>query len=63
MIENKTQVSKEAVYILCDSLQKFKKINGDIFMMTKKYCENIGLNFETNMMSSYVKSLLIEEQD
>jgi len=63
MIENKTQVSKEAVYILCDSLQKFKKINGDIFMMTKKYCENIGLDFETNMMSSYVKSLLIEEQD
>ena len=63
MIENKTLVSKQAVYILCDTLQKFKKINGDVFLMTKKYCESIGLEFETNMMSSYVKSLLIEEQD
>ncbi len=31
--------------------------------MTKKYCEYIGAPFEVNMMSSYVKSLLIEEQD
>lgn len=45
MIENKTKISKEAVYILTDSLQKFRKINGDVFMMTKKYCENIGLDF------------------
>lgn len=47
MIQNKTHVSKQAVYVLCDTLQKFKKINGDLFMMTKKYCENIGLDFET----------------
>ncbi len=59
MIENKIQVSREAIYVLCDSLQKFRKINGDIFLMTKKYCENIGILFEVNMMSSYVKSLLI----
>lgn len=63
MIENKILVSREAIYILCDSIQKFKKINGDVFLMTKKYCENIGLPFEVNMMSSYARSLLLDEQD
>ena len=63
MIENNTFASKQAVYTLCDTLQKFKKINGDLFMMTKKYCENIGIDFEITMMSSYVRSLLLEEQD
>ena len=59
MIECKTKASREAVYTICDTLQKFKKINGDVFGMAKKYCEAIGIEFETNMMSSYVKSLLI----
>ncbi len=63
MIENKTFVSKQAIYTLCDTLQKFKKINGDLFMMTKKYCDSIGIDFEITMMSSYVRSLLLEEQD
>lgn len=31
--------------------------------MTKKYCESIGLPFEVTMMSSYARSLLLDEQD
>jgi hypothetical protein len=63
MIENKVPISKEAIYIFCDSLQKFKKINNDVFLMTKKYCENISIPFEVNMMSFYARSLLLDEQD
>lgn len=63
MIENKINISRDAIYTFCDSLQKFKKINGDVFLMTKKYCEAIGLPFEVNMMSSYTRSLLLDEQD
>lgn len=45
LIENKIQISRQSIYVFCDSLQKFRKINGDIFLMTKKYCENIGIPF------------------
>lgn len=47
---------------MCDTLQKFKKINHDIFLMTKKYCERVGITFEIRMMSTYVRNLLLDEQ-
>lgn len=63
MINNGIQISVPSIYKICDSLQKFRKINGDIFLLTKKYCEKLKIPFEIKMMSSYCRSLLLEEDE
>jgi hypothetical protein len=37
-INNKIQMPVPSIYKICDALQRFKKINNDVFPLTKKYC-------------------------
>lgn len=45
MINNKIKVSNQGIYKICDTVQKFRKINSDVFILTKKYCENLKIPF------------------
>ncbi len=45
LINNKIQIPVPSIYKICEALQRFNKINSDVFPLTKKYCESLKIPF------------------